>query len=69
MKPIIEVFSVCSDSKHIICQYEYGSGYNNRDVYRIVQSTSINEYWIGRTLDFGHMEIATKKGYKIVLLP
>jgi hypothetical protein len=58
-----------SSSNTIVCKYERGTGYNDRDVYRIIQSYSTNRYWEGRTLDFGNMELATQEGFKIVLLP
>lgn len=57
------------DIKTIVCKYERGTGYNNRDVYRIIQSDSITKYWVGSTLDFGNMELATQEGFKIILLP
>jgi hypothetical protein len=57
------------DNNTIVCKYERGTGFEHRDVYRIIQSKDIKRYWEGRTLDFGNMEIATRECFKIILLP
>jgi hypothetical protein len=63
------IISDISNSDTIVCQYERGVGYDSRNVYRIIQSNSLNRYWEGRTLDFGNMELATQEGFSVVLLP
>lgn len=43
--------------------FEKGTGYNNRDVLRIVKSTT--QYRVGETLDYGKLGILASQGIKI----
>ena len=44
-------------------RFEKGTGFNNRDVLRIIESNT--EYRVGETLDYGKLGILASRGVKI----